>query len=138
MIREQIQMKGREGFTLLEVLIAVSIFAIGILAVASMQLTSIQGNAFGNEMTTATFLAQAQLERMKSVADVSTLATGGDANPIDENEIPLVGGAIYNRSWTVSAGPSAESRQITVTVNWSSGMGNHLVTLRTITRGNGE
>ena len=138
-IREQIQMKGREGFTLLEVLIAVSIFAIGILAVASMQLTSIQGNAFGNEMTAATFLAQAQLERMKSVADVSTLVTNVDPdNPMDENEDSGVAGAIYNRSWTVAAGPSADSRQVTVTVNWSSGMGNHAVTLRTITRGNGE
>ena len=135
-------MKGREGFTLLEVLIAVSIFAIGILAVASMQLTSIQGNAFGNEMTTATFLAQAQLERMKSVSDVSTdlpIGTFADSlNPMDENENSGVGGAIYNRSWTVAAGPSADSRQVTVTVNWRSGMGNHLVTLRTITRGNGE
>jgi type IV pilus modification protein PilV len=138
MIKEQKRMKRTEGFTLLEVLVAVSIFAIGVLAVASMQLTSIQGNAFGNEMTTATFLAQAQVERMKSVADVSTLATGGDANPIDENENSGVGGANYNRSWTVAAGPSADSRQITVAVNWSSQMGNHSVTLRTITRGNGE
>ena len=131
-------MKGTEGFTLLEILIAVSIFALGILAVASMQLTSIRGNAFGNEMTTATFLAQAQLERMKSVADVSTLATGGDANPIDGNENSGVSAAIYNRSWTVAAGPSADSRQVTVAVNWSTGLGNHNVTLRTITRGNGE
>ena len=131
-------MKRTDGFTLLEVLIAVSIFALGILAVASMQLTSIKGNAFGNEMTAATFLAQAQLERMKSVADVSTLATGGDANPIDENENSPAGGAIYNRIWTVAAGPSAGSRQITVTVNWSSGLGAHSVILRTITRGNGE
>lgn len=137
-IKENIGMKGTEGFTLLEVLLAVSIFALGILAVASMQLTSIRGNAFGNEMTTATFLAQAQLERMKSVADVSTLATGGDANSIDENENSGVSGAIYNRSWTVAAGPSTESRQVTVAVNWSSGLGNHNVTLRTITRGNGE
>jgi len=135
-------MKGREGFTLLEVLIAVTIFAIGILAVASMQLTSIQGNAFGNEMTTATFLAQAQLERMKSVADVSIdlpIGTFQDSlNPMDENENSGVGGAIYNRSWTVAAGPSADSRQVSVTVNWRSGMGNHQVILRTITRGNGE
>lgn len=135
-------MKGREGFTLLEVLIAVTIFAIGILAVASMQLTSIQGNAFGNEMTTATFLAQAQLERMKSVADVSIdlpIGTFQDSlNPMDENENSGVGGAIYNRSWTVAAGPSADSRQVSVAVNWRSGMGNHQVILRTITRGNGE
>jgi type IV pilus assembly protein PilV len=125
-------MKGREGFTLLEVLVAVTIFAIGILAVASMQLTSIQGNAF----------AQAQLERLKSVADVSTDLpigiTADPLNPMDENENSGVGGAIYNRSWTVAAGPSTGSRQVTVTINWRSGMGSHLVTLRTITRGNGE
>jgi len=135
-------MKGREGFTLLEVLVAVTIFAIGILAVASMQLTSIQGNAFGNEMTTATFLAQAQLERLKSVADVSSDLpigiTADPLNPMDENENSGVSGAIYNRSWTVATGPSADSRQVSVTVNWRSGMGSHQVILRTITRGNGE
>ena len=131
-------MRRSEGFTLLEVLVAVSIFALGILAVASMQFTSIRGNAFGNEMTAATFLAQAQLERMKSVADVTTLATGGDPNPVDENENSPATGALYNRTWTVDPGPSAGSRQITVTVNWSSGLGDHTVTLRTTTRGNGE
>jgi type IV pilus assembly protein PilV len=141
-------MKDTDGFTLLEVLIAVSIFAVGLLAVASMQLTSIQGNAFGNEMTTATFLAQAQLEWLKS----QSLDENGpldptpdmgfpqppfvDANnPMDANGTP---GGIYNRSWEVLAGPSGDSRRIAVTVAWSSGMGSHSVTLRTITRGGGE
>jgi prepilin-type N-terminal cleavage/methylation domain-containing protein len=123
-----------DGFSLLEVLVAISIFAIGILAVASMQLTSIQGNAFGNEMTAATFLAQAKLEELKSVSDVTTLADGAD-----NIDVTGAAGGIFNRAWTVvDPAPTSARRRVTVTVTWSSGMGDHIVILRTITRGNGE
>ena len=50
-------MLDKRGFTLLEVLIAVSIFSVGLLAVASMQISAIGGNRLGNELSTATFLA---------------------------------------------------------------------------------
>jgi type IV pilus assembly protein PilV len=41
-------LKTENGFTILEVLIAVSVLAIGILAVASMQISAIRGNAFAS------------------------------------------------------------------------------------------
>ncbi len=42
------------GFTLLEVIMAISILTIGILAVASMQISAIRGNAFSRDVTEST------------------------------------------------------------------------------------
>ena len=51
MIRS-IQPEGNKGFTLIEVLITMAIFSIGVLAVASMQYWSVRNTASGNIMTT--------------------------------------------------------------------------------------
>jgi prepilin-type N-terminal cleavage/methylation domain-containing protein len=123
-----------DGFTLLEILFATTILAIGMLALATMQFTAIRANAFGKEMTGAICLAQTQLERMKSVGDVTTLSSGGEAGPIDAEENP---GGIFNRFWTVAAGPTSDSRRVTVTIAWSTGLGDHNITLKTMTRGKG-
>ena len=145
-----------DGFTLLEVLWATAIFAIGILAVASMQGNAIQGNSFGRELTEGTCLAEAQLEWMKSQpmgsaalavaaindpddpsydADEPPVAVYDPNNPINKDGTP---GGIYTRSWTVMPGTTLTSRRIAVTLAWSTGLGNHTITLSSITRGNGE
>jgi prepilin-type N-terminal cleavage/methylation domain-containing protein len=58
--------KGRNGFTLLELLIAVSLLAIGLLAVASMQSVAMNANMVSNRLTVATTLAQQVAEDMLS------------------------------------------------------------------------
>ena len=59
--------KQENGFSLLEVLIALVILAIGLLAVAQMQITAIKGNAFGSGMTSASSLAANTLERLMAL-----------------------------------------------------------------------
>ena len=136
--------KTRErGFTLLEVLIAISIFSIGVLAVAAMQGTATRGNRLGNELTRATVLAQQQIEVLKS-ADTShpaTLATGlptgnynDPNNPIDETG---QNGGIFARSWVIAANTTF-SRLVTVTVSWTIGTKTYNVVLSTVTRGGGN
>lgn len=56
--------RNQDGFTLLEVLIAVAILTIGILSVNAMQLSSIQGNSSANRLSESTNLASEQLEFM--------------------------------------------------------------------------
>jgi len=131
------------GFTLLEVLIAISIFSIGVLAVAAMQGTATRGNRLGNELTRATVLAQQQIEVLKS-ADTShpaTLATGlptgnynDPNNPIDETG---QNGGIFTRSWVVAVNTTF-SRLVTVTVSWTIGTKTYNVVLSTVTRGGGS
>lgn len=62
--------KGRlqnkeSGFTLLEVLIAVSILSVGLLGIASMQTAALKGTIFGSRMSTATNLVDEMMERIR-------------------------------------------------------------------------
>ena len=56
-----------EGFTLIEVLIAMAIFAVGILALAGLQVTYIGGNASAQMQTEATALGAQVIEHLKSL-----------------------------------------------------------------------
>ena len=55
---------NNRGFTLIEVMIALAIFSIGILAIAGMQISSINGNSSARMQTEATTLAVERLERL--------------------------------------------------------------------------
>ena len=124
------------GFTLIEALIAIAIFSIGILAVAQLQLWNTKNNTTGNITTMATLLARQQMEMLKNVADVTTLNPGADPNnPVDADGNS---GGIFTRTWNVSnpLGGST-SRLLTVTVSWNRLGQNRSVVLTSITRGNG-
>ena len=55
-----------KGFTLLEVMIAMMVVAIGLLGIAGMMVTSIRGNAASARLTEATNLAQDKIEELRS------------------------------------------------------------------------
>lgn len=55
---------SEKGFTLLEVIISISILTIGLLAVASMQVSAIRGNASAYGITEATSWASDQVEKL--------------------------------------------------------------------------
>ena len=99
---------SQSGFTLMEVLVAISIFAVGVLAVAGMQAMAIRGNGVGNRLTDRLSLAQTQMENLMGVdySDAS-LANGN----YDDGQSPVV------TSWVISdyAG-MADTKLITVTV----------------------
>jgi len=113
------------GFTLIEVLISLIILAIGVLAVAGMQITSIIGTSFSSNMTQASVLAQDRLEFIKSLPlnDVS-LDTG------DHNDPPDVG--IFKKGYRADRNLSPNYVQITYTVSWVEKDVPHSLSFRTI------
>ena len=84
------------GFTLIEVMIALSIFAIGILAVSAMQITAINQNSGSRMQTEATAVAEQLMERLMALPyDHDLLSADASANPHQQE----VGS--YTVTWTV-------------------------------------
>jgi len=98
---------GEKGFTLIEVMIAMGVFAIGILAVASMQITASQGNRSARLQTEAVTRCSERMEDLLGNG-YSALSSGSATE-----------GAI-NLSWTVSDDtPVIDTRTVTVTASWN-------------------
>lgn len=123
-----------EGFSLIEVMFAMALFSIGLLAVASMQGTNVRNNSTGNITTQASMLARARIEQLKSL-NIAALTPGDyqEDNPIDANGDP---GGMYQRQWTIQS-VSPELRSIRVTVSWVRDGQTRSIVLTTVTRGGG-
>jgi type IV pilus assembly protein PilV len=113
-----------DGFTLLELVIAMGILASGLLAVAAAQLTALHMSSKARSLVDAIHLAQTQMESFQAMPTASLPASGSDpGNPIDRDGDPLDPTALdqtsFNRSWTIVAdNPVPGITDITVTVEW--------------------
>lgn len=109
------------GFTLIEILIAIFILAVGLLGVAGVATTVINGNAFSNKITTATTLAQDKMEEMNGVG-YANITGGSDTQQ-----------SIYTRTWTVTPdSPAAGMKTIEVKIEFQWKGTTHNVTLKTM------
>jgi len=129
-------LRGSIGFSFIELLIAMGILSMGMLAAVSMHFGSARNNTKGNIYTQANMLAKTQLENLKN-QDVDLLVPGGPVqdpnNPVNAEGQP---GGIYNRSWTIDSLGTA-ARRITVTVQWDRGGKPGSVVLASNSKGSG-
>ncbi len=121
----KIKVFKEKGFSLIEVLIGLIILAIGILAVAGMQITSIVGTSFSNNLTQASVIAQDRLEFLKGMPlNDARLDTGTYPDP------PNIG--IFTRSYAATRNPNPNFVTIIYTVSWLEKGVPHTVSFRTI------
>ena len=59
---DRFPIRDQKGFTIIEVLIAMAIFAIGVLGVAALQLTSARTNTSAGNITANTFVGEDRVE----------------------------------------------------------------------------
>jgi type IV pilus assembly protein PilV len=118
-IMQDLLVKRNEGFTLIEVMIALVILAVGLLGLTALQLTAIKSNAFSSEMTWATMRAQQQAEVLKNLPFTDAWLAPGSTTTLAPE---ISKGARYTISWTVSADnvPAIDMRTIAITVTWQS------------------
>ena len=116
---------------MIEVLIAMAIFAIGFLAVGSMVLSTTRNNTAGNIITIATMLAREKIEYLKTLP-IQQMKT----QCAEDLEVEHLGGS-FERVCNVSASFSETVKIIEVTVSWNRRGQNRAVVLRTLTRGKG-
>jgi prepilin-type N-terminal cleavage/methylation domain-containing protein len=120
---------NQEGFTLIEVCIAMAIFAVGILALAGLQVTYIGGNASAQMQTEATALGAQVIEHLKSLPfDAAELDSA--ANP---HQPPAGGSGPYDVRWTVADNtPVNNAKTIAVTVTPINRVNGRRVNISTI------
>jgi len=101
------------GFSLLEVLIALSVLAIGLLGLAMFQVTAIQGNSSASDTVAATYYGQDQMERLQLVPfDNLVSSPYGISGGLPDNTIQSITdseqttaskkGQRFHRVWAVS------------------------------------
>lgn len=78
---------NEKGFTLIEVIVTVTILTIGLLAVASMQVSAIKGNTLALGLTEATTWASDQIEKLMILPydHAELMDTDGDGTDEDNN-----------------------------------------------------
>jgi len=111
-----------QGFTLIEVLIAITIFAVGLLAVATMQISAINVNSTAGQITTRMTWAQDKLEGLMAlpysdpwIEDLGDPPSGTDTAGNPHQETTFDG--LYIISWTVTNNtPISGTKLITVAV----------------------
>lgn len=110
---------NEKGFTLLEVIIAVSILTFGLLAVATMQITAIRGNNFAYIRTEATTLAQDMMEELIAMPfdDLDGYSTSETDGP-------------YTIIPSVANGPVSNTKRIEITTEYKNDQVSQIVFLR--------
>jgi type IV pilus modification protein PilV len=130
--------RQEQGFTLVEVMIALFILAFGLLAIATMQATAIKSNSRAMGLTEAANLAQAQMESLIGrpytdplLSDTNNDGTNQDADQdgVDDDGgnfgLDTTVGADHTVAWTAPSGG-------VYTVSWNIAVDEPIRNVKTI------
>lgn len=113
----------KNGFTLVEILVAIVILSIGLLGMAALSVGIAQSNRLSRDFSVATTLAQDKMEEIRRLNYASVSS---------ETKVPCSGSfSQFSREIIVDPNsPAADMKTVTVKVYWDSD--SHNVELKTI------
>lgn len=103
-------LRKTNGFTLIEVLVALIILSFSLLALAGLLVTTTKNNSFGSHMTEAATFAQDKLEELRAMR-WEDIPEGTSSDQKSGST-----GINYERSWNVAT--NGVLKTITISINW--------------------
>src|SRR5690554_4738105 len=130
MISSLKQQQQRNGFTFVEVLVALVIIAIGVTGLVSLQRTFMQSSVRAAERGTALTLAQERLEKIRFEM-YEDIAAGTDTQTIDDKAYSIawtVTPRYFNGTWVTTGDanmpnpvpPEPDAKAVVVNVSWTT------------------
>ncbi|MGQ0720564.1 MAG: type IV pilus modification PilV family protein [Candidatus Eiseniibacteriota bacterium] len=111
---------GQAGFSLVEMMIAITVLGVGLLSIAGLFPLAIHKASVGDLESRATFHAQSKIEELKRFPWVQ-LVNVAAADTVQ---------AVFARNWTIQENaPVLGMKQVQVTVTWRDERGPRTVTL---------
>lgn len=121
-----------DGFTLIELLIGICILSFGLLAVGTMQISSLKGVGSAGNQTEAITWAQSVVDELMLLSTTDANLSIG-AHPQSGNTVVAANvnarAAGYTPVWNVANGSQANALSIIVTVSWTDRSGARSVQL---------
>ncbi len=114
------------GFTLIEIMIAIAVIAIGIFGVMSLMITVMKGNTLSKRVTAATTIAQNKMEDFKRM-DYDSVVDGSGTNTDYDVDF-------YWEADVEDDEPATDTKTITVDVYWDppASSSAHVVEIKSI------
>ena len=104
------------GFTLIEVLVTALLLTVGLLGTLGLTTGVIRGNFFSKNITSATAIAESQLEAVQNRGYVNATSANFPAAAV----AVTMGNVNFARTTTITNdSPSANMKTISVTVSWA-------------------
>jgi prepilin-type N-terminal cleavage/methylation domain-containing protein len=117
---------GERGFTVMEVLVALTVLLIGIGGILSLQISSLRASGYSRHAAEAAVVGEDRIELLR-LAPAASLASGSDV--VNELGVADPEGR-YTREWTVAR--NGKLATIEVEVSWlERGSDSHAITMRT-------
>jgi prepilin-type N-terminal cleavage/methylation domain-containing protein len=118
----------QRGFTLVEVLVALGIMAVGLVGVLALEKGSVSASGYSRRATEAAVLGEDKLEKLRTVL-ITTVVT--DHDQVDANGVVNNTSGTFVRTWTVTP-VDASTTKIEVDVTWNENDGDHTLVFTTL------
>ncbi len=114
--------RSAQGFTLIEVIVAMGLFGVGMMTLTGMQLHAMNGRSSGRHMTQAAAIAETQMEQLQRAAWTAVAVTGGWSTAVTVNNTvqgtPDQVEQVYTLDWRITDLVANWTRTLDVRVRW--------------------